>query len=355
MNKYNINQIIDDFQSLTNDGSFDHISSNWLTTKLVITNFLDESKFNLNHNKYDLLCNFGSAQLFSCQLKISKLPSILLVPSLINRYYILDFDQQRSLIKYLLGKQYNVFILVWNEPNSEELNFQLEDYITKRLLKAVEYITENINQAVNILGHCLGGLLALASCFLLKSRIKSLILISTPWDFGYYQISMTKVFNLDLLTKFDRVPAKLLQAFFYFNNLNKILAGFENFKNLSFKRQSRFIKIHHWSADGISITKPLLIQLVKQFINLRINLFNKWQINQIIIDPARLDIPIAMFSAINDNIVPIDSVISLAKTLNIKIKQVRSGHLGILIGKQAKQALYQPIGNWLNKINYQSF
>ncbi|HEX6387440.1 MAG TPA: hypothetical protein VF177_22460, partial [Anaerolineae bacterium] len=43
---------------------------------------------------------------------------LLLVPSIINKYYVLDLQPGRSLVAYLLDQGFDVWIVDWGEPGS---------------------------------------------------------------------------------------------------------------------------------------------------------------------------------------------------------------------------------------------
>ena len=58
---------------------------------------------------------------------------VLLVPSLINRAYILDLTAQRSFARYLRERGLRPYLLDWGAPGADERAFGLDDYILGRL------------------------------------------------------------------------------------------------------------------------------------------------------------------------------------------------------------------------------
>src|SRR5262245_11706132 len=54
---------------------------------------------------------------------------VLLVPSIINRYYILDLRPGRSLVEFLVGRGFDVFLLDWGSPGPEERGVTFDEHI----------------------------------------------------------------------------------------------------------------------------------------------------------------------------------------------------------------------------------
>jgi polyhydroxyalkanoate synthase len=91
--------------------------------------------------------------------QVSRTP-ILVIPSWVNKYYILDLTEKNSFAKWLTDQGHTVFMISWVNPDSTFRNTTLDDYMRLGPLAASEMI-EHITgeKQVSGIGYCLGGIL----------------------------------------------------------------------------------------------------------------------------------------------------------------------------------------------------
>jgi polyhydroxyalkanoate synthase subunit PhaC len=85
---------------------------------------------------------------------------LLIVPPMVNKFYIMDLAPGKSVIEYFLGRGQQVFSLSWRNPREAHRGWGLDEYAAAVLdaLDAVQSIT-GVEQT-NLIGNCAGGLLA---------------------------------------------------------------------------------------------------------------------------------------------------------------------------------------------------
>ena len=85
---------------------------------------------------------------------------LLMVPPMINKYYITDLAPGRSMLEYFVSQGYQVFVLSWRNPRRGARNWDLNTYggAVVDALGAIRSIAEAAK--VNICGLCAGGILS---------------------------------------------------------------------------------------------------------------------------------------------------------------------------------------------------
>lgn len=88
---------------------------------------------------------------------------ILLVPPMINKFYVLDLAPGRSHIEHLVGRGQQVFAISWRNPGAEHRDWGLDAY-AGAVIEAFEAVLDiSGSDRAHILGYCAGGLVSAAA------------------------------------------------------------------------------------------------------------------------------------------------------------------------------------------------
>jgi poly(3-hydroxyalkanoate) synthetase len=288
----------------------------------------------------------GLATLYYYRSKTAGGVPILFVPSLINRATILDLSAKRSFLLTLASLGLEPYLLDWGEllldskEQHEELEFSLSDYFSKRLKPIIEKTAEFAGQPVIIAGYCMGGLLAVASAFVLPRLIAAVATIATPWEFNKFPFS--PYFNghqlkqlFDTSADLSIIPAKLVQL--AFSAQHPIISGnkFLNYKAKAAKDE-HFALIENWVNDGVNLSGKLLKECLLEFSISNRPIQGTWQMEGKTINARHLNKPSFCAIARDDKVAPLATTLPLAEQLNHPhnvIKITNSGHIAPIISR----------------------
>jgi len=91
--------------------------------------------------------------------RVHEIPLVIVAPW-INKYYILDLDGPKSLLRWLVGQGFTVFVTSWKNPGAELRDMGFEDYLTQGVMPALEAARTICGvPQVHAVGYCIGGTL----------------------------------------------------------------------------------------------------------------------------------------------------------------------------------------------------
>lgn len=284
-------------------------------------------------------------------------PTVLFVPSLVNRAYVLDLTPERSLMRWLPGQGFRTLLLDWGWPGEAERHFTLTDYVAGRLERALMAAPGPVVLA----GYCMGGLLALAAALRRPDRVRALALLATPWDFhagpdGPRRARTAAALLPGLETLMEptgALPVDALQSLFAMLDPYGVAQKFRAFARLrqDSERAALFVALEDWLNDGVPLPAPIARQCLGGWYGRNEPGRLTWRIAGQIIDPAAWAGPSLTATPERDRIVPPASAIAAAARFRDgDVHFAAGGHIGMVAGTGAEAALWQPLASWLRRL-----
>jgi polyhydroxyalkanoate synthase len=287
---------------------------------------------------------------------------LLIVYALVNRPYIADLQEGRSIIQGLLDQGVDVYLIDWGYPVSADKYLTLDDYINGYIDRCVDVICEKYNRKnINLLGICQGGVFSLCYTAMYQKKVKNLITTTTPVDFHTKQDLLShivKKIDIDqIVDTLGNIPGEMLNATFLtlkpytlmgqkYISLVKILDDKEKLMN--------FMRMEKWIFDSPDLVGEAYREFIKQFYQQNRLIRGTVKIGNDIIDLSKIIIPILNIYARDDLLVPPDASIALKSYVNSKDYQsleFPGGHIGIYVSRKAQNIISQNISVWLEKHN----
>lgn len=298
----------------------------YINNNSISINFTENSKLIYESNILELHDYSNKQSLNRC---------FLIIPSIINGPEIMFLNYSENIIKFLQNKG-RLLLIKWKNVNQENKFCCLDDYV-EEIINIFKYLKL---QKIELIGHCLGGNIAVAAASQMVNAIKNVTLLTMIWDFSYYK-KYTNLFNLEIFKEY--VPAIALELMFFFHDINSV---FKKFGNESFTIKENFLMTEKWLHSGNNMTLESFRQIKEDFIEGDILMNNKWKkLN--LENIKKLNFFIVYCK--HDKIAPKNSIAPLIKLLrNPQVLELDSGHIGFLLGKDSEK-FYNFYEKWLEE------
>ncbi|GAC1344825.1 MAG: class III poly(R)-hydroxyalkanoic acid synthase subunit PhaC [Ktedonobacteraceae bacterium] len=287
---------------------------------------------------------------------------ILLVYALINRPYVLDLMPGNSLVEYLVGKGFDVYMLDWGIPGDEDKNLTFENYVLDYIPRAIKKVLRAANaEELTMLGFCMGGTMAAMYAALFPGKpLRNLILLTAPTDFttentGLYGLwTSEKYFNPDHMAEaFGNIPGDLVDTG------NRMVRPVTNYvgsyvtmwdRIMQDKSMDTWLAMSKWVNDGIPFAGAAFRQWIREFYQQ-----NKLVKGEIKLRGRRVDLSNITCAVLNiagkkDHICTLPQAEATMNAISSEDKEffvLDAGHVGLLTSSDAKSTLWPKIRTWL--------
>lgn len=282
---------------------------------------------------------------------------VLVIPSLVNRAYILDLDAERSFLRFLGTQGVRCLLVDWGSPGAVERDFDLTDYIAGRLDQAFEAAIALVgDQRLGLIGYCMGGLFALALASRHQRDVSGAVLIATPWDFqvgATVPPALVSALSGLIETSFaplGEVPTDILQALFVMNDPQLAIRKFSRFGELDpdSAEARRFVATEDWANDGVPLALPVARDCLSRWYGRNEPALGAWRVAGRLVDPSQITRPVLMVIPSFDKLVPAAASRPLAEQLpRVTVLEKPAGHIGLVAAASSRRTVWEPIAEQL--------
>ena len=289
---------------------------------------------------------------------------ILIVYALINRPYILDLQEERSVVRRLLEAGHDVYLIDWNEPSQLDQHLTLDDYVNRYMDNCVDVVRERSGEdAINILGYCMGGTMSVMYSSLHPEKVNTLGLMAAGLCFDhtggvleewgsdeYYSPS-------DVTDTFGNVPAEMLDIGFALmdpveNYVSKYVRFAENMDNESFVEN--FGRMEQWLDDGIDVAGEAYVQFLEDVYQDNKLYRNELELNGKHVDLDELTMPVLQLMGEYDHLIPPAAskpFMDVIPSDDTTTMEYSTGHIGLSVSSSTHENLWPDVAQWYSDRN----
>ena len=267
---------------------------------------------------------------------------LLIVPPWINKFYILDLNEKKSMIRWLVGQGHTVFVVSWVNPRDEHRDATWETYMREGVLTAVENVLEETGVAqTNIVGYCIGATMVGTTLAWMAQerddRVKSVTFFTGQLDFtdaGELQAFVDEeVIDTISGAAEDHGYLAAENMFGAFNSLrandliwsfvvNNYLLGKENFP----------FDLLYWNSDSTCMPGRVHTFYLDTFYNKNLFARGEMDLGGHRLDPKSISLPCYNVATVEDHIAPAASAYRMARLIGSKNQRFVLGGSGHIAG-----------------------
>jgi polyhydroxyalkanoate synthase len=284
---------------------------------------------------------------------------ILVVMAPTNKGYILDLAPGQSLIEFLLGRGYDVYLIDWSAPTDDERDLKIEDYVLDFIPDCIRRVQQDSGEHdVTLLGYCAGGMLSVIYQSLhVDGPVKNLVCMTTPIDFSkmelFRSLSDERSFDVDrFVDSVGIVPADFVLASFDALRPASRIAGqvrlWDNLWNDQFVKGYRMME--RWGNETLPLPGGYFRQTTKELLQKNALYEGTLRIGGRLVDLGKITVPLLHIVAQYDHIVPPACAHPLVERVGSLDKEevvLPGGHVSIAAGANAIKRMWPKLDSWL--------
>jgi polyhydroxyalkanoate synthase subunit PhaC len=287
---------------------------------------------------------------------------VLLVPSLVNRHYILDLVPGRSVVERFLARGYPTYMIDWGHPGPEDATLSMDALLFDRLATAATAIRRRHGRAPALLGYCMGGTMALVFAAQRPALATHLILLATPVDFDHLGLLTLWARHEgldvdDLIETYGIVPPAVLQPAFTLLRPQVLTRKWVTLLQLAGEpdKLQAYLPMFRWATDNVALPGAALRTWVRDYFRKNGLVRRTLLADGRPVDLARLAQPVLNIVALEDHIVAPASPRALGalldSTADYRLREYPCGHVDLSVSPAMGATIYDDALDWLDAQN----
>jgi polyhydroxyalkanoate synthase len=289
---------------------------------------------------------------------ISLRTPVLLLPSLINRHYVLDLLPGKSFAEFLVAQGHDVFAIDWGTPSDEDRYLSFDDIVDGYVGRALRVAAKIAGspRGAHVLGYCMGGTMAAIHAAVHDERFASLVAVAAPIRFadGGMLSAWSRTPTVEPRAVVDacgNVPWQLMQSAFHLLrptlNLSKAVHLIDRAWDDEFL--DGFLALETWGNDNVSFPGEAYVRYIEELYREDRLVAGTFSLSGA---PARLEAirtPTLAITFEHDTIVPASSASVLVERVSSSDKEhlhLAGGHVGAMVSRGAAKSLWPKISQW---------
>ncbi|MDQ3337315.1 MAG: alpha/beta fold hydrolase [Myxococcota bacterium] len=279
---------------------------------------------------------------------------ILLVPSLINRWYVLDLRPGASLVEALAGAGFDVWLLDWGTPEAEDRYLDW-DAVLRRLGRAARRVQRETQKQIAMLGYCMGGTLTTIHASQYPD-LAALVTLAAPIDFSQGGMLRRMVdpswFDADAVADAGNVAPSQMQAGFTALRPTLDAAKLVSMPELATDEKARaaFLALDEWASDNIPFPAEAYRRYIREMYQRNELVNGTHRANGKAAPLGAIKCPTLVITASRDSICPppaATALLSHVGATDTHVLEVTGGHVGAVVGSKAAREMYPALIRWL--------
>lgn len=289
---------------------------------------------------------------------------LLISYALVNRPYMVDLQDDRSLVRSLLAQGIDLYLIDWGYPRRLDRFRTLDDYINVYLDQFVDVIRERHGlDAINLLGICQGGVFSLCYAALHPQKVRNLITMVAPVDFHVEDGLLnrwagctygSRAMDVDLMVDaMGNVSGDFMN--YGYLMLRPFSLGLGKYVDLidtmnDPKKLENFLRMEKWIFDSPDQAGEAYRQFMKDFYQGNKLVKGEVELGGERVSLANVTMPVLNIYAEEDHLVPPASSQALGEHVGSEDFTERSfpvGHIGMYVSSKVQKVLPPTIAEWL--------